>query len=739
MRTLFILRGLPGCGKSTFIKENNLEAYTVSSDAIRLLFSSPQLNKNGDIVIPGDSDKFVWTTLFNVVENRMKNGDFTIIDATHAKGGDIAKYKPLVEKYRYRTYCVDFTDISLEEVKRRNSGREKMRVVPESVIDRMNESIKSTSVPSFATVISPEEAIEMLKPEYSLKFTKNFNQYKKINIYGDIHGCYSALMKAIGNEGIKDDECYIFLGDYLDRGPENTKTLQFFLEIFEKENVFCLEGNHEAHLRKWCNDERAFSREFESVTKEELEAAGIDKKSVRQFCRKLGQCLFFEYNYRKYFVSHGGISNFISPILIPTKQLIKGVEGYEECEDVENAFYKNSPEIIQIHGHRNVHNLPIHPVDNCYNLEGAVEFGQYFRYLVLEKCGADAICIKNDDIVIRNFEDNLPPSASFQSERLDNMEVKHLLQLLKTNPMIIEKKFGNISSFNFSRKAFEKGTWSSQTVKARGLFIDTLSATIVARSYDKFFRINEMSETTIESLKEYLQFPVTVYNKENGFLGMLSGYMGKPLFATKSSLVGDYCEYFKNVLFHQYGEVKINEIAKYAEKHNCTFVFECIDTKNDPHIIKYDSDAAILLDIIFNENKFRKLDYESLKSVGEQFGVKIKTVAKTIANWDEFVAFYNSVENKKPEFTATESDIEGYVMEDANGFMVKLKTQFYNYWKMARGLTNTVISGKSIKRFEDIPKPLQRYLRWIKEKIDEGEILNGDKIIALRERFFAEC
>lgn len=41
MRNLVILRGAPGCGKSTWIKNNNLENYTLSADSIRLFIQSP--------------------------------------------------------------------------------------------------------------------------------------------------------------------------------------------------------------------------------------------------------------------------------------------------------------------------------------------------------------------------------------------------------------------------------------------------------------------------------------------------------------------------------------------------------------------------------------------------------------------------------------------------------------------------------------------------------------------------
>ena len=41
MRTLLLLRGAPGSGKSTWIRENNLEQYTLEVDSFRQLISNP--------------------------------------------------------------------------------------------------------------------------------------------------------------------------------------------------------------------------------------------------------------------------------------------------------------------------------------------------------------------------------------------------------------------------------------------------------------------------------------------------------------------------------------------------------------------------------------------------------------------------------------------------------------------------------------------------------------------------
>ncbi len=59
-----------GCGKSTFIKEHNLEEFTLSSDQIRLMFNSPQMSINYQEEIPQFNNKKVWELLYYMLEER---------------------------------------------------------------------------------------------------------------------------------------------------------------------------------------------------------------------------------------------------------------------------------------------------------------------------------------------------------------------------------------------------------------------------------------------------------------------------------------------------------------------------------------------------------------------------------------------------------------------------------------------------------------------------------------------
>lgn len=44
MRTLIVLRGAPGVGKSTWIEKNHLKEYTLCLDTIRYMMISPRMN-----------------------------------------------------------------------------------------------------------------------------------------------------------------------------------------------------------------------------------------------------------------------------------------------------------------------------------------------------------------------------------------------------------------------------------------------------------------------------------------------------------------------------------------------------------------------------------------------------------------------------------------------------------------------------------------------------------------------
>lgn len=726
MRTLLLLRGAPGCGKSTYIEKNGLKPYTLSADDIRLLCQSPVLMTDGNTGISQNNDNVVWKTLFMMLETRMKRGEFTVIDATCSKTADINQYKKLCQEYRYRVYCVDMTYIPIEECKRRNKLRPVVKQVPEAVIDKMYSRFKTQGIPSGITVIKPEELDKVFIKKIDL------SEYKAIHHVGDIHGANTALqeyMDEIG--GIKDDEFFIFCGDYIDRGIENAEVIQFILSIKDKSNVLLLEGNHEIHLRKYSEDKKSFSKEFELFTKPALDKAGFSKKDLRQLCRKFAQCAYYTYHGNTYLVTHGGLSTIPQNLtFVATDQMIHGVGRYNDVEQVADTFFTTTDDhTYQIFGHRNTKELDINVNPRVYDLEGQVEFGGCLRCVDIVPSGNTTYEIKNN--VFREPE---------KSARTMSNNVSDALIELRHNKYVTEKQFGNISSFNFSPTAFQKNIWDEQTTKARGLFLDTEKFKIVARSYDKFFNINQREETKFDAMQRTLEFPVAAYVKENGFLVIVSWneYTDDLFITSKSDPEGEFSEWLRDMVYTKISEENLEKMKKYIKENDVSFVFKCCDMEHDPHIIDYPESKLVLLDIIYNTLEFQKYNYEDMAHVGRDLGLTIKKQAYELSTWQEFYDWYFEVLEEDYEYRGDK--IEGFVIEDANGYMVKLKLTYYNFWKFMRGIAHETLKKGHTNRTSLLTTPVaNEFYAWCKKQFKNGKAdeLPRD-IVTLRKMFYKE-
>jgi len=731
LRVLLLFRGAPGCGKSTYIKEHGLEPYTLSADQMRMLYGGVSINKNGQPEIDQSLNNKAWGLLFDILEERMENGEFTVIDAVNSKTAEMNRYKELCEKYRYRCYCVDMTDVPIETVKERNRQRVSYKYVPEYAIDNIYARFKTQKIPARITVVKPEE----LDSIYGK--TADFNNYEKIHVIGDVHGCYTALTNYFENvhhNEFPENELFIFLGDYTDRGIENAQTLNYLFELSKRKNVVFLEGNHEKHVNTWAHDVTSVSKEFEFYTRTELENVEVSKSEARQFYRKLWQMAHFTFGPNEYLITHGGISCMPENLtFISTKAMIKGIGSYKDSVDVDNAFAANSPDnCIQIHGHRNVDSVPCKVNDKCYNLEGKVEFGGFLRTLTIYKDGTIETHEQQNSVfreIVATDNEECKPTAV-------NGSVGDMIMTLRNSRLIRESKMGNVSSFNFTKDAFLNKTWNDATVKARGLFVNVGEQKIVARAYDKFFNINEREDTKLDWLKQRFVFPVTAYKKENGYLGLVSyDAENDDLFiASKSSITGDHAKWAREILNTCTTEEQRAFIKDYAKDNEVTFVFEVVDPVNDPHIIEYPNKTMYLLDVVYNTVEFKKLSFKELQEMASKIGVPCKTKSYVLNDWHEFMDFYRDTHTN--EYTVNGEPIEGYVLEDSNGFMTKMKLNFYTFWKSLRFVASLVARQGYMRDTGQLRTPIMNYFyAYLTRGKEETGTLPSDNIIALRKAF----
>jgi serine/threonine protein phosphatase 1 len=63
---------------------------------------------------------------------------------------------------------------------------------------------------------------------------------------GDIHGMRDRLEELIASLPLQPDDRLLFIGDYVDRGPDSAGTVEFLIELEQRHSCVFLIGNHES-------------------------------------------------------------------------------------------------------------------------------------------------------------------------------------------------------------------------------------------------------------------------------------------------------------------------------------------------------------------------------------------------------------------------------------------------------------------------------------------------------------
>ena len=725
MRTLLLLRGTQASGKSTWVVENNLEPYTLSADKIRLNIANPVLNEDGSIEISQKYNKLTWELLYRYLEMRMENGDFTIIDATHSDIKPINKYRDLANTYKYTIYYLEF-DTPLEECLKRNRERIGYKYVPEKVIERTWETIKNKEkLPSvFKKINSIDEIINF--------YTANVNEYKKVIIIGDIHSCAEPLKEVL--KDFSEENLYVFVGDYFDRGIQAVETFKIMLDLLEKSNVILIEGNHENNsVKKFINDEEKYTKSFDETTLQPLlKEFELDyiKSSLKKIYKRLRQCYAFEFRGKKFLCTHGGLPLVPKLALVSAREMIKGVGKYEtEIGEIYSENYKKGlcQDFTQIHGHRGINDG-----EYSYCLEGRVEFGEELKVLTIDNDGnIEKYGIKND---VYNRGLKLPMSGATEKVEF-NTANKLINEMIEHKFITVKECDYNLISLNFNREAFNKKKWNDLTIKARGLFVDRDSGEVKIRSYNKFFNFGER-HVNLGYLNKYATYPIRVFKKYNGFLGLASVVNNEVVLTSKSVTSGKYKDIFQSIWDKVENEVK--ELLKQTMiENNCTVVFEVVSPEYDPHIIKYDKEHLYLLDFI--ENKLdidtHNIDLEFSENLMKkvEFSSDLLTKKEELIRLENYEDLYNFLHEK----TMSLEKFEGYVLCDNSGLMFKFKLPYYMLWKGRRTwlerYRTALLKGKRIE-IKDIEKDENRHFKKFLLKLGKDK-LQGLSIIDVREMY----
>lgn len=278
----------------------------------------------------------------------------------------------------------------------------------------------------------------------------------------------------------------------------------------------------------------------------------------------------------------------------------------------------------------------------------------------------------------------------------------NLLNDMLNNDLVRVKESGvpGVVACNFTRKAFYKGAWDEQTIRARGLFLDKNTGAVVARGYDKFFNVGQSgAPATIRDLateaareaRDNEHYNVTLRKKHNGFLAIVSTIGGNLVVLSKSGITA-YSREAERILRDQIGDAGCERLRRVLADNNLSATFECI-SKRDPHMVYYTKDEMIFLDFIHNAPDYDPVPLDAaFTTIRAVDPLMPFAESKTLGYWwmwENDTDLANIITRMADR--ASHEHAEGYVVSYGDGRMAKIKTEWYKRAKWLRSMVQNAI------------------------------------------------
>lgn len=199
--------------------------------------------------------------------------------------------------------------------------------------------------------------------------------------------------------------------------------------------------------------------------------------------------------------------------------------------------------------------------------------------------------------------------------------------------------------------------------KCRTVVYDIVSEKCVLHGYDKFFNVNELNETNIDTVISYSKTAslFEVSNKLDGSMVLASKIKNGPILLATSNSINSETSWRLNLA---YSLLTVEIYNMLYDNEGDTFIFEMI-TPEDSHIVNYsETDYGLHLigirKVLFDDNMDNSfmVNYKNVINIATEYGVKTtETFNMTI---DEIM-----------------SQLESKSCNEAEGFVIRVNDNFY--------------------------------------------------------------
>ena len=123
---------------------------------------------------------------------------------------------------------------------------------------------------------------------------------KRTLAIGDIHGGLKALEQLIQRIKIKEDDNFIFLGDYVDGWSDAAQVIQFLIDFSKQYDCEFIKGNHDVWCEQWLDNGEVNPIWYQHGGKETMDSyngfSEEDKKTHLQFFKDMSLCIVDDKN-----------------------------------------------------------------------------------------------------------------------------------------------------------------------------------------------------------------------------------------------------------------------------------------------------------------------------------------------------------------------------------------------------------------------------------------------------------
>ncbi len=253
--SLVVLVGASGSGKSTFARRHFAPTEVISSDFCRGLVADDENDQSAT----GDA----FAVLNFIAARRLAQPRLTVVDATNVQRG---ARKPLLQLAREHdlfavAIVLDVPEEVCRERNRARSDRDFGGHVVRQQRSQLRKSLKGLRREGFHRVwtLDGVREIDAAELRRTPLWTDRRDEHGPFDVIGDVHGCFAELTELLGALGYRVDadgvtvtpppgRRAIFVGDYVDRGPDTPAVLRLVMAMAAAGTAICLPGNHDAKL-----------------------------------------------------------------------------------------------------------------------------------------------------------------------------------------------------------------------------------------------------------------------------------------------------------------------------------------------------------------------------------------------------------------------------------------------------------------------------------------------------------